>query len=267
MRVNIVASSCVALILLAAGVANAAAQAAPSDGEAGGERSYSWGLGVAGIAMQKPYADIDRDYMPIPVIYFENRWVQLIGPTLEFKLPEIPRSGKNALSFGVRLEYDGSGYKQSEARILEGMAERKSGILAGVAAKWDSSLLNVSAEAMLDVTGHSKGRRFSLGLERAFVVGEHLMITPGVTAIRLDSKYANYYFGVLPGEVRAGRDSYAPGSTLNTSFSVRMDYMWGEHHLLFLQAEYTSLGSGIRSGPLIDRAGESMLDMGYMFRF
>jgi MipA family protein len=267
MRINVIPSSCVFLILLAVVVTNAAAQALPQDDDSGEENSMSWGLGVAGMVMQKPYTGIDLEYEPIPVIYFETRWVQLIGPTLEFKLPGISWSQEHALSFGVRVEYDGSGYKQGEAPILNGMAERKSGFLAGAAAKWDSSLLSVFAEAMFDATGHSKGRRISLGVERMFFVGEHVMITPSVAAIQLDKQYANYYFGVLPGEARAGREAYAPGSSWNTSFSLRTDYMWGDHHALILQGEYTALGNEIKNGPLTDRAGESMLILGYMFRF
>jgi outer membrane protein len=54
---------------------------------------------------------------------------------------------------------------------------------------------------------------------------------------------------------------------LNTSLGVRTDYMWGEHHALFLQAEYTALGSEIKDSPLTDRSGESRLFLGYMYRF
>jgi MipA family protein len=258
---------CVAWSLLAVVATNAAAQALPADDEDSEASSYSLGLGVAGMAMQTSYTDIDRDYMPIPVIYFENRWVQLIGATLEVKLPGASWSEQNALSFGARVDYDGSGYKQDEAPILQGMTERKSGILAGVAAEWESPLLTVSAEAMFDVSSNSKGRRFSLGVEHAFFVGEHVMITPSVAAIHLDKKYANYYFGVLPGEARADRDAYEPGSALNASLGVQTDYLWGEHHALFLQAEYTALGNKIKDSPLTDRSGESMLFLGYMYRF
>jgi outer membrane protein len=267
MRVNIVRLSSVTLIPFAAVLTSAAALALPADNESGEESSYSWGLGVAGIATQKAYTGIHRDDMLIPVVYFENRWIQLIGPALDFKLPEISWSQSNVLSFGARVEYDGSGYRQGEAAILNGMAERKNGILAGVAARWEGSLLSVSVAAMFDATSVSKGRRFSLGLERTFFVGEHVAITPSATAIQLDNKYANYYFGVLPAEARGGRAAYAPGRTMNTSLGIRTDYMRGDHHALFLQAEYTALGSGIRSSPLTDRGGESMLIVGYMFRF
>jgi MipA family protein len=266
MRIN-VRSFCINLTLFAAVVTNAAAQAPPPDGESDEEDSYSLGLGVGGMAMQKSYVDIDRDYIPIPVIYFENRWVQLVGSTLEFKLPGISWSEKYALSFGARVEFDGSGYKQSEAPILNGMAERKSGLLAGAAAEWDTPLLSVSAEAMIDASSSSNGRRLSIGIERSFFVGEHVMITPSVKAVQLDKKYANYYFGVLPGEARAGREAYTPGRTLNTSLGLRTDYMWGDHHALILQAEYTALGNEIKNSPLTGRSGESMIILGYMYRF
>ena len=115
------------------------------------------------------------------------------------------------------------------------MAGRKSGIFAGAAATWETPLFSVSAQAMFDATSDSNGRRFSIGLERTFFAGEHVMITPSVTAIQLDRNYANYYFGVLPGEARAGRETYSPGGTLNTSLGLQMDYLWGDHHALFLQ--------------------------------
>lgn len=41
----------------------------------------------------------------------------------------------------------------------------------------------------------------------------------------------------------------------------------GDHHALILQAEYTALGNEIKNSPLTDRSGESMMILGYMFRF
>lgn len=259
--------SCVCLVLLAATVTNAAAEAFAPDGGSGEGESCSLGLGVAGMTTRKPYIDIDRDYLPVPVIYFENRWLQLMGSTLEFKLPGISWSEAHAVSTGVRVEFDGSGYKQGDAPILNGLSERKSGILVGAAVRWDGPLLGIFAEAMVDASGNSKGRRLSVGLDRSFIVGEHVIITPSVKTTQMDRKYANYYYGVLPGEARAGRKAYAPGRTLNTSLGMQADYMWGDHHALFLQAEYTALGNEIRNSPLTGRSGESMLFLGYMFRF
>src|SRR5687768_15921840 len=86
-----------ALTVLAAAAAGAAEQQGDGpDGGPGGpggpgdeSKSYSWGLGLAGISQQLAYTDIDRDTTAVPLIYFENRWVQLFGPFLDIKAPGI----------------------------------------------------------------------------------------------------------------------------------------------------------------------------------
>ncbi|MET0281400.1 MAG: MipA/OmpV family protein [Steroidobacteraceae bacterium] len=257
------------LTLLATAATEAVAQAPSPDGPGGPEddKSYSWGLGLAGMAQQKAYTDIDVEYQPIPIIYFENRWVQLLGPSLEFKIPGFTFSEDNELSFGARIEFDGGGYKGSDAPILSGMAKRKDSFLAGGAAKWETPWFSLSADAMFDANSASEGSLFSLGIERTFFYGQHLMITPSVEATKLDKKYTDYYYGVRPEEARAGRAAYRPGSTVNTSVGLRVDYMFDEHHALLLQTEYTALGSKIKDSPITDRSGESMVMLGYLYRF
>ncbi len=260
--------ACLALPLLAAHAAGAA-EPPPSAGPGSPDDSkpYSWGLGIGGVAKQQAYAGIDRDYLPIPVIYFENDWVQLMGPTLEFKLPGIEWRTDQAVSFGIRAEFDGSGYKASDAPILSGMAKRKSGILAGAGAKWSNPVVDVVAEWMIDASGASKGQRMTFGLERQFPLGNHFMLTPSASATLLNRKYADYYYGVRSTEARAGRAAYTAGSTVNTEIGLRTDYMIDQKQALFLALEYTALGSEIKDSPLTDRSGESMVFLGYLYRF
>jgi MipA family protein len=247
-----------------------AAEQDPS-GEAGFSddgKSYSFGLGLAGFTQQQAYAGIDRFYMPIPLIRFENRWVELMGPWLDIKLPGLEFGTDQKLSFAARTQLFGfDGYKPSDAPILNGMAKRKNGIFSGPTFKWSNPVVDVFGEAMFDLSGNSKGQRISLGLERQFHIGERFMITPSATAIMLDKKYADYYYGVRSTEVRADRPAYSVGSTVNTDFSVRADYMLDEHQALFLQAGYTALGSKIKDSPLTSRSGETMAFVGYLYQF
>jgi outer membrane protein len=262
------------LTLLAASAAGAAEQggppgAGPGDGNPGDEsRSSAWGLGIGGISQQKAYAGIDRDNIAIPLIYFENRWVQLLGPWLDLKLPGIELGKDQELSFAARTQLFGfDGYEAKDAPILTGMSKRKSGIFSGPSVKWSNPLVDVSAEWLFDVSGNSKGQRVSFGLERQFHVGERFMITPSATAIWLDQKYANYYYGVRSAEARAGRPAYAVDSTVNAELALRTDYLVDERQMVFLSLEYTALGSEIKDGPLTDRSGETMVFAGYLYRF
>lgn len=253
-----------AVTLLAA----ASAGAAEEDTADGDSKSYSWGLGIAGLTQQQAYTGIDRFYVAIPLIYFENRWVELMGPWLDLKLPGLEWGEDQELKFAVRTQLFGfDGYKPGDAPILKGMGERKNGIFSGPAFKWSNPIVDVFGEAMFDVSGNSEGQRFSLGLERQFHFGEHLMLTPGVAATWLDEKYANYYYGVRSNEARADRPAYDAGSTVNTEISLRADYMFDQHQTVFVQFGYTMLGSEIDDSPLTDSSDETMSFMGYLYRF
>jgi len=263
-----------ALTLLAATAAGAAEQDGPPNGKPGegppdGDgRSYSWGLGLGGISQQLSYAGIDRDNMAVPLIYFENRWVQLFGPFLDIKIPGIKWSEEQELSFAARVQLFGvNGYESDDAPILNGMAKRKSGIFAGPTAKWSNPLADVSVEWMFDVSGESKGQQIKFGLERMFPVGGQFMFTPGVAAIWLDKKYADYYYGVRNIEARVGRPAYVADSTVNVEFSLRTDYLIDQRQQVFVSLGYTALGSEIKDSPLTDRSAETQVFLGYLYRF
>ncbi len=254
--------TCFAAALLAASTANAA------DAQDDDNKSYSWGLGVAGISQQLSYTGIDRDNMVVPLIYFENRWVELSGPFLDFKAPSIQWSDEQELSFTGRINFFATnGYEAGDAPILNGMAERKAGIFAGPTATWSNPLANVSLEWLLDASGESKGQTIKLGLEHAFQAGNHFMFTPSVAATWLDKKFANYYYGVRDTEARAGRPAYAADSTMNLELSLRTDYLIDPRQAVFVSLEYTALGSELKDSPLTERSNETQVFAGYLYRF
>lgn len=258
-----------AFLLLATFSSGAAAQDAPADADPGDRpKSFSWGLGLAGLTQQQPYAGIKRENLAIPVLYFENSWVQLMGPFLELKAPSLKWGNEQELSFGAGAQLIGfNGYEPDDAPVLNGMKERKSGIFAGPLVKWSSPFVNVSAQWMLDASRESKGQRISLGLERSFHLGQHFMFTPSATATWMDSKYADYYYGVRSEEARAGRPAYVADSTLNAELGLRIDYMIDKRQSVFAMLQYTALGSEIRRSPLVDRSSEHGILLGYLFRF
>jgi outer membrane protein len=241
--------------------------AGPDSGEE--SKSYSWGLGIAGLSQQQSYADIDRNNFVIPLIYFESRWVELMGPWLDIKLPSLEWGKDQELKFAVRTQLFGfDGYKAKDAPILNGMEEREAGIFAGPSFKWSNPIADVFGEAMFDASGKSKGQRFTIGVERQLHFGDRFMITPSVAATWADEKYADYYYGVRSAEARADRPAYSIGDGIvNTELTLRADYMFDQRQAVFLQAGYTLLDSKIKDSPLTDRSGETMVLFGYLYRF
>lgn len=260
--------SWLAMMLLAA----ASASAEPNDASAHGDStdastSYRWGLGLAVLTQQSSYTGIDRFNIAIPLPYFENSWMQLMGPRLNLKLPGMELGKDAQVSFAVGIQWFAfDGYKPGDAPILDGMGARKGGIVAGPAATFKNPYIDVSAEWMFDASANSKGQRASIGVERSLPMTERLTMTPGASAIWLEDRYADYYYGVRHAEVRSDRPGYVADSTVNTEVSLRIDYRMDERTSLFGSLRYTALGSGIRSSPLTDRADETMVFVGYLYR-
>jgi len=256
------ALTAVAALGLSAPLAVAAAGQDAKDAEAS-----SWGLGLAAISAQKPYAGMDRETRALPMVTYENRWVRFGGLGAELKLPRLDLGGTQHVDFRLVARFDGSGYEADDAPILYGMAERKSGFLAGARATWHNGLANLNAEWMADASGHSKGQRFGLSLERNFRLGQQVMLTPRLGAVWLDKKYVDYYFGVRGDEASVGRAAYTGKAGVNTELSLRSAYMFDSHNSIFLDVGVTSLAKEIKNSPLVDRSTENRVFMGYLYRF
>ncbi|MCY1545535.1 hypothetical protein D9M68_814820 [compost metagenome] len=140
------------LTLLAAAAAGSAGQDPSADADA--SKSYSWGLGLAGFTQQQAYTGIDRENIAVPLIYFENRWVELMGPWLDIKLPGLEWGEDQELELALRTQLFGfDGYKPKDAPTLNGMDERKAGIFAGPSFKWSNPIADAFDEAMLGLAG------------------------------------------------------------------------------------------------------------------
>ncbi|RCV90058.1 MipA/OmpV family protein [Billgrantia montanilacus] len=229
--------------------------------------STTWGLGIGVMSEQEPYAGIDRDNTPIPLLEVENRYIHLFGPQIRFKLPGLDIRDSQQLNFGLVGKYDGSGYEEDDAPILDGMDERKGGFWAGGKVEWSSDLVDVSAEWLADASGNSNGQVINIGLKRTWRVGNHFLLTPHVGASWQDDKTVDYYFGVRDSEARIDRPVYSGESAINIEAGVRGVYMFDKHHSMLMGVEVTSLSDEIKDSPLVDRSTTNSVFLGYIYRF
>jgi MipA family protein len=251
----------IVVITLGMTVFGSSAALAQSDKTDNGAESQ-WSLGLGAVTIQKAYRDIESDNMAIPIINYENKWLSLSGAKLDIKL-----YSEQSLSFRLRGRYAGSdGYESSDSSFLVGMDERKSSFWAGGAVIWKSDIANVSAELLGDASGDSKGSRFKLLLDRRFGVGE-FGLTPRVGVEWYDSKYVDYYYGVKASEARVGRSIYQGDSSTGIEAGLRVDYSPARQHNLFLDFGITQFGSAIKDSPLVEKSNQSMMSIGYIYRF
>lgn len=275
-RTSTVQSSAIRLVALAfvigGAVSTAAAQQAGSSGSTDpdgsrGPQGTEWGLGIGVMAKQEAYKGIKRETQGVPLLRFENEYVEFGGLGLEVKLPSLQLGGDSRIKFGIVGEAELSGYKAKDAPILAGMAERKSMLWVGAKAKWENEFVDISAELAADASGNSKGRKFSLAVEKEWHLGERAMVTPYIAASWLDKKYVDYYYGVTAAEATAGRAAYAGKGGVNVDIGLRAMYRFDKHHSMLLNVGMTRLSKPIKDSPLVARTSTNKVILGYLYSF
>ena len=220
-----------------------------------------WGLGLVTLYDRKPYRSFDNKAKVLPFVFYESRWVSLIGPTLDLKLVST-----DSLSFSARLHYAGDGYEADDSPYLAGMAERKESFWVGGASSLNTELATLSVELLGDASRKSKGKRASLSIEREFKAGD-FDFTPRLAVHRFDGKYVNYYYGVRANEATPTRGVYLGKAATNVEAGVRIGYSLAPQHQLSLDLSTTRLGSSIKASPLVERSRQDGVRFGYMYLF
>lgn len=218
-----------------------------------------WGLGAGAGIEASPYKGDGTRFTPIPLIFFENKWVHAFGTSVDLKI------GKwNDVSVSLRGKYAlGDGYKQSDAPILNGMQDRKGAFWYGPALSWRTAFGTLSGDFL--VSGN-KGERASIDFGKSFEYGR-FSIEPHVGAEWLSSKYVDYYYGVRPSEVRAGRPAYSGKSTFDVSVGARVDYKFTRHQAMMLDVGASRSGSGVTDSPLVGKRFTPQAKIGYLYQF
>lgn len=254
-----------AFAAILASSAAALAQQPPGEDK---QESSSWGLGLAVVDAQKAYKGMDREATALPLLSFENQYVKLSGPNLELKLPGLELNGSQRLNFGVLTKLFGrGGYEASDSPALAGMAERESGVWAGAKVEWESDLAEIKLELLGDVSGHSKGQRVVLGLERKWKLSQNVLLVPQVSVEWVDNEYVDYYYGVRASEARLGRAAYVGKAAVNPEISLTGIYRFDKNQSLMLNVGVKSLGKEINSSPIVGSSTENRMMLGYMYRF
>jgi outer membrane protein len=218
-----------------------------------------WGLGAGVGYEQAPYKSYGAKYSPLPLFYFDDKWVHAAGTTIDLKIGKW----SNVL-FSLRGQYAiGDGYKGSDAAVLNGMQTRNGAFWYGPALSWHTAYGTLSGELL---TGGNKGQKASVEFGKAFAFS-NLSIEPHVGFDWLSRKYVDYYYGVRSNEVRPGRGEYNGKSTYDVSIGTKFDYQVTRHQLATLDLGVSYLGSGITDSPIIGKKFVPEVKLGYLYQF
>jgi outer membrane protein len=218
-----------------------------------------WGLGGGVGFAESPYRGYGSNVTPLPVFFFDDKWVHALGTTIDVKVGTW-----NHLSVTLRGKYAlGDGYKGSDAPILNGMEKRKGAFWVGPALSWETGFGVATADVL---TGGNKGQQADLGFSKAFDVGG-FDIVPHVGLGWTSSKYVDYYYGVRSSEVTADRPFYSGTAAYEESIGTRINYKITRQQSALVDVGVSHLSSGITDSPLVGKKFIPQVRFAYIYQF
>jgi outer membrane protein len=227
---------------------------------AGEPEGFSVGLGLAGGV--SPYVGGDDDIAVLPFLRYNTA-------ALTIGLPE-----------GVRVTL----WSQDQTRLSAVLSPRLSEIDAAdslALAEMDRDVsidgglqadiglgrgLSLSFRAVTEVTDEHGGQEVSAGIVQPVPLGRvPLILGAGVTWQSAD--LAAYVWGVAPGEARADRPAYDPGSVLIPYLSVGAFVPLAERLTLVGNLRADFLPGGVTDSPIIDEDISVGVLVGIAYRF
>ncbi|MDP3357594.1 MAG: MipA/OmpV family protein [Polaromonas sp.] len=219
-------------------------------------------LGLAVRAEQSPYVGGGTRYDLLPLYLYEGKRLFLHGSRAGLKLFD-----EGSQRVDVFLDQRFEGYADDRVPpSLAGMAERGSGLDAGVSYRYRQPWGTVQAEYLQDAAGFSKGSELRLSYGYDWRSGK-LALRPSLTLAARSARLNNYYYGVLPGEATATRPAYAPGSGVNTTLGLHGSYALDGGWRLLGGVTHTWLDGKVKASPIVGKSAQTGVFVGAAYDF
>jgi len=203
-------------------------------------------VGAGAVISSKPYDGVDSRTYPVPLFGYEGRRLYLRGITGGYRLLKI-----KGWSIGPTVRPRFEGYRASDSSALSGMKNRNATIDAGVDMSWRTSWGLLSAVFVTDILAAHDGHELELSYTAMFpYAGFDVM--PGAALRWRSTNLTDYYYGVRPNEVRAGRPAYSPDDAITPLVRVAVRRKLSDRWGLLLAGQYEWLDREIRDSPVID---------------
>ena len=244
---------CIITLLLACNATNAPAQAE--------EKQSGWHgtVGAGPLFTPKYVGGKDMKVWPLAIAYVDyNDWFYV----------NLFRAGAYVWSSddkkkGVSLAVEPRiGFSSGDGAKLAGMATRRSSAMGGPTFDQEWSFGSLSVGYFTDLNGASDGGYLDVVFSKPLVASERWKLDGTVEATRLDSKIANYYFGVRPAEATPARPLYQPGATTNVTLWMTGQYNLTKRYALMFGANVTRLGNAAADSPIVERRQAPLLYLG-----
>jgi outer membrane protein len=140
------------------------------------------------------------------------------------------------------------------------MARRRDSIEGGPTFDWDFDVIAFSVAYFGDLSRASRGRSLRASIYKPLLKDDSWDVGALLQFDAMNSRLANYYFGVRAAEANAARPEYQPGKQVNTSVGLSGTYKLDKQHALMFGAIVTRLAV---ASPIVEKRNAPTFYFGY----
>ena len=155
------------------------------------------------------------------------------------------------------------GFSAKDGRLLQGMSKRRDSIEGGPTFDLDFDVIAFSVAYFGDLNRSSRGGSIRASLYKPLVKDDRWEVGSLLAFDAMNSRLANYFFGVRPTEATALRPEYRPGKGISTSVGVSGTYKLDKQHTLMFGAIATRLPRAVAASPIVETRQATTLYVGY----
>jgi outer membrane protein len=223
-------------------------------------------LGFGTFWEKSPYKGVDYEVDPVPIIQYRNGPFQIVtedGVEFHYHL-----FGNDKFACGPLASFlIGEGFEEDDSDDLLGMDEPDGTTFhGGLFCNFETLYGNIELKFHNELLNEHSGQQVELSLEREWEVGI-FEIEPSISAQYQSSDWTNYNYGVSRIESRPGRPYYNPGSALNLSAELMVQYELSPEIELIGMVECTQLDSCIDDSPIVEKDLIFELFFGIVYSF
>ncbi|MFA9459751.1 MipA/OmpV family protein [Thiohalorhabdus methylotrophus] len=205
-------------------------------------------IGAGVVASPSPYEGVRRNLTPVPLLNVNLGRFSFRGIQARYRL-----WGDRRLNLAAVLQPRFQSYEGGDSRALEGMADRRKTAEAGLELTRRLGRWRLQVQGVTDLLGRHQGQEASAQLGYR-LGGRRFTLSPGAGVEWASDRFVDYYYGVRPGEARAGRPAYSGQDAWSPFVAlvarVRLTGRWGA----FTYLRHSWLDEPVTDSPIVDRA-------------
>jgi outer membrane protein len=206
------------------------------------------GVGVGAITRSSPYRDYDGGVTQvIPAITYNGARLQILGPNVNFGLV-----GTGKLRLAAAGTYRLGVYDEDDSDYLEGMGDRDSTFMAGLALQAELPMgFDMALSYKHDVLDRIGGGEARVAVDKSFQFGA-FRFSPELGINWLAQDLADYDFGVPKNKATGDRPAYRVDSVFTVDVGVGVLYEITTDWLLVVNVAVEFFDDEITDSPIVD---------------